>query len=205
MNPNVDRFPSQISFSFACVFTRHTLVPLSLLSIRIRRLQTILRTQFNATLDQTISNCHHICEYIYTMRCQIRRLGSYYCTPIHPSIHINLQLSLNFSTKISYGIANSAYRSLQDQNENQCICIVGENGSGKTESARIILHFLSNVHSEHTLTGKHIFHNQNSNGLQRCKSLAAYPKYDSTEIPSRPARRDSIKNAHKTHVSASLT
>lgn len=105
----------------------------------------------------------------------------------------------------SYGIANSAYRSLQDQNENQCVCIVGENGSGKTESARIILHFLSNVHSEHTLSGKQIFHNQNSTRLMRCKSLASYPKYESTESTT-PAcnrsagRRDSIKHAHKSHV-----
>lgn len=100
----------------------------------------------------------------------------------------------------SYGITNSAYRSLQDQNENQCVCILGENGSGKTESARIILHFLSNVHSNHTLSGKQIFHNQNSTRLMRCKSLASYPKYESTDIPCRSAKRDSIKNAFKSQV-----
>lgn len=129
-------------------------------------------------------------------------------THISFSLYLFLSAWLFLSDPIhlhSYGIANSAYRSLQDQNDNQCICIVGENGSGKTESARIILHFLSNVHSEHTLTGKHIFHNQNSTRLQRCKSLAAYPKYESTETPpSRPTRRDSIKNAHKSHVSTIL-
>lgn len=99
----------------------------------------------------------------------------------------------------SFGITNSAYRSLQDQNESQCMCILGENGSGKTESARIILHFLSNVHSQHTLSGKKIFHNQNSTRLMRCKSLAAYPKYESPEAPCRSGRRDSIK-FQKLHV-----
>lgn len=102
----------------------------------------------------------------------------------------------------SYGITNSAYRSLQDQNENQCVCILGENGSGKTESARIILHFLSNVHSDHTLSGKKILHNKNSTRLMRCKSLATYPKYESPEAMCRSAKRDSIKFARKLHVSS---
>lgn len=106
----------------------------------------------------------------------------------------------------SYGITNSAYRNLQDQNENQCVCILGENGSGKTESARIILHFLSNVHSDHTLSGKKILHNQNSTRLMRCKSLASYPKYELPEATiSRSGKRDSIKFARKSHVSCLTT
>lgn len=180
------------------MFNRHTLVPFLLLSTRIRRSQTILRKQFKATQDQIISNYHRICEYTYILQCchSFRFLSLPLCL-LMPVCLFLLRIHI-----LSYGIANSAYRSLQDQNENQCICIVGENGSGKTESARIILHFLSNVHSEHTLTGKHIFHNQNSTRLQRCKSLAAYPKYESTDTPpSQPTRRDSIKNAHKSHVS----
>lgn len=114
-------------------------------------------------------------------------------------------LELTFNKKIfinfSYGLSQHAYRSLLDQNENQCVCILGENGSGKTESARIILHFLSNVHSDHTLSGKKIFHNQNSTRLMRCKSLASYPKYESPELQSRSGKRDSIKYARKTNVS----
>lgn len=107
------------------------------------------------------------------------------------------KIFINFS----YGLSQHAYRSLLDQNENQCVCILGENGSGKTESARIILHFLSNVHSDHTLSGKKIFHNQNSTRLMRCKSLASYPKYESPELQSRSGKRDSIKYARKTNVS----
>lgn len=115
-------------------------------------------------------------------------------------------LKLTFNKKkifinFSYGLSQHAYRSLLDQNENQCVCILGENGSGKTESARIILHFLSNVHSDHTLSGKKIFHNQNSTRLMRCKSLASYPKYESPELQSRSGKRDSIKYARKTNVS----
>ncbi|XP_055322935.1 unconventional myosin-Ia [Sitodiplosis mosellana] len=100
-----------------------------------------------------------------------------------------------------YGITNSAYRSLQDQNENQCVCVLGENGSGKTESARIILHFLSNVHSDHTLSGRKILQNQNSTRLMRCKSLASYPKYESPEAVCHSGKRDSIKFARKSHKS----
>lgn len=102
----------------------------------------------------------------------------------------------------SYGVTNLAYRSLQDQNENQCICILGENGSGKTETARIILHFLSNVHSEQTLRSRKIFHNQGSARLQRCKSLVSYPKYEPhEEAHCRPEKRSAIKFARKTNVS----
>ncbi|XP_050303869.1 unconventional myosin-Ib [Anthonomus grandis grandis] len=41
-----------------------------------------------------------------------------------------------------YGVAESAYRSLTDKGENQCIIVTGESGSGKTEAARIVLQFL---------------------------------------------------------------
>ncbi|XP_066141982.1 unconventional myosin-Ib isoform X1 [Euwallacea fornicatus] len=41
-----------------------------------------------------------------------------------------------------YGVAESAYRWLNDKSENQCIIVTGESGSGKTESARVVLQFL---------------------------------------------------------------
>lgn len=44
-----------------------------------------------------------------------------------------------------YAIAGSAYRFLRDRNEDQCIVLSGESGSGKTEAARIILQFLTLV------------------------------------------------------------
>ncbi|XP_017783623.1 PREDICTED: unconventional myosin-Ib isoform X2 [Nicrophorus vespilloides] len=46
-----------------------------------------------------------------------------------------------------YAVAASAYRWLNDRNEDQCIIITGESGAGKTEAARIILQFLVLVSS----------------------------------------------------------
>lgn len=42
-----------------------------------------------------------------------------------------------------YAIAGTAYKFLRDRNEDQCIIISGESGSGKTEAAKIILQFLT--------------------------------------------------------------
>lgn len=46
---------------------------------------------------------------------------------------------------IRYGIANSSYQWLLDHNEDQCIILSGESNSGKTESCRLIVHFLTHV------------------------------------------------------------
>ncbi|KAK6644338.1 hypothetical protein RUM43_000605 [Polyplax serrata] len=42
-----------------------------------------------------------------------------------------------------YAIAGTAYKFLRDRNEDQCIILTGESGSGKTEAAKILLKFLS--------------------------------------------------------------
>ncbi|CAG9766650.1 unnamed protein product [Ceutorhynchus assimilis] len=47
-----------------------------------------------------------------------------------------------------YGVAESAYRWLNDKSENQCIIVTGESGAGKTEAARIVLQFLVLVSGE---------------------------------------------------------
>lgn len=82
----------------------------------------------------------------------------------------------------SYGLTNLAYRSLLDQNENQCICVLGEKSSGKTESVRLILHFLTNSSVEN-VASKSNQHNTNAATLMRCKSLASYPS-PSHELPT---------------------
>lgn len=41
-----------------------------------------------------------------------------------------------------YAIAGTAYRWLNDRNEDQCLIVSGESGSGKTEAARIVLQFI---------------------------------------------------------------
>jgi len=44
-----------------------------------------------------------------------------------------------------YGVAESAYRSMKTFQEDQCILITGESGSGKTESSKIIMQYISAV------------------------------------------------------------
>ncbi|XP_039290294.1 unconventional myosin-Ia isoform X3 [Nilaparvata lugens] len=42
-----------------------------------------------------------------------------------------------------YAVAGSAFRWLRDRNEDQCVVVSGESGSGKTEAAKMVLHFVS--------------------------------------------------------------
>lgn len=42
-----------------------------------------------------------------------------------------------------YAVAGTAFRFLRDRNEDQCIILSGESGSGKTEASKIILQFLT--------------------------------------------------------------
>lgn len=46
---------------------------------------------------------------------------------------------------ISYGLTNGAYQWLLDHNEDQCVILAGHSNSGKTETARLIVHFLTQV------------------------------------------------------------
>lgn len=81
----------------------------------------------------------------------------------------------------SFGLANLAYRNLIDQNEDQCICILGEKGSGKTESLRIILHFLTHLRESGTRRQQ-----ERGTKLTRCKSLASYrDQKNGAESPDR--------------------
>lgn len=85
--------------------------------------------------------------------------------------------------KKSFGLASLAYRNLIDQNEDQCICILGEKGAGKTESLRIILHFLT--HLKDNNNAKRQQHEKGTK-LTRCKSLASYRDHkNSYESPDR--------------------
>lgn len=125
-------------------------------------------------LNRIISNCHHTCEWKAA------------------TFSFNSQLNVCHFVFFSYGIANLAYRNLQDFNESQCICLLGEKGSGKTESARIILHFLSNVNLKPKLCAE-----QCSTKLLRCKSLASYPKFEFCDSEFKPERKRSIKYIRK--------
>lgn len=78
------------------------------------------------------------------------------------------------SCRFRYGLTNLAYQALQDQNEHQCICVLGESSAGKTETARMVAHFVSQVSkNRYVQTNKTTPENIN---IMRCKSLADYPK-----------------------------
>uniref|UniRef100_UPI00358E79B1 unconventional myosin-Ib-like isoform X3 n=1 Tax=Myxine glutinosa TaxID=7769 RepID=UPI00358E79B1 len=44
-----------------------------------------------------------------------------------------------------YAITDEAYRSLRDQDKNQCILITGESGAGKTEASKLIMSYIAAV------------------------------------------------------------
>eukprot|EP01095_Lingulamoeba_sp_RSL-Kostka_P006267 TRINITY_DN195_c0_g1_i1.p1 TRINITY_DN195_c0_g1~~TRINITY_DN195_c0_g1_i1.p1 ORF type:complete len:1110 (+),score=492.52 TRINITY_DN195_c0_g1_i1:3702-7031(+) len=44
-----------------------------------------------------------------------------------------------------YGLAEGAYRNMVMENENQCILITGESGAGKTEAAKKVMEYISEV------------------------------------------------------------
>jgi myosin I len=74
-------------------------------------------------------------------------------------------------------LTNSVYKSLQDNNEEQVIIMLGESGAGKTENCRMIVKFLSKI------SGRFIQRQRSSNSIASYKSLpnstSSTPKHKS--------------------------
>ncbi|XP_055047421.2 unconventional myosin-XV [Misgurnus anguillicaudatus] len=51
-----------------------------------------------------------------------------------------------------FAIANASYTKMMDAKENQCIIISGESGSGKTETTKLILRYLTAIHHKQNVT-----------------------------------------------------
>lgn len=67
-------------------------------------------------------------------------------------------------------MTNNVYKSLQDNNEDQCIIMLGESSSGKTENCRMIIRFLSRI------SGKFLPSLQRQRSSNSIASLKSSPK-----------------------------
>ncbi|KAI5621188.1 unconventional myosin-Ib isoform X2 [Silurus asotus] len=49
------------------------------------------------------------------------------------------------ASPLNYALADEAYRSLRDQDKDQCILITGESGAGKTEASKLVMSYVAAV------------------------------------------------------------
>jgi myosin I len=100
-------------------------------------------------------------------------------------------LSENFKWKFaelllrcSYSLTNSVYKSLQDNNEEQCIIMLGESGAGKTENSRMIVKFLSRISGKFLPLERQRSSNSLPNYKSSSNSLTTTPKHKRSELNS---------------------
>ncbi|XP_044315135.1 unconventional myosin-Ia isoform X2 [Drosophila rhopaloa] len=122
----------------------------------------------NLSEDSFINNIHqrykrdHIYTYIGT---SVVALNPYH----HISEH-SLDNVRNYGDKgifqlppHIYGLTNLAYQSLKDQSEDQCVLLTGESGSGKTETFKMIVNFLTHIQDRsHCPTTPNVLRKQSS-------------------------------------------
>ncbi|GLH09492.1 Uncharacterized protein GBIM_14591 [Gryllus bimaculatus] len=93
-------------------------------------------------------------DLIYTYIGQVLvSVNPYKPLPIYTAEAVKQYRGLHFyeAAPHIYAIADTAYRSLTDENRPQCILISGESGSGKTEASKKVLEFVAEA-SGHTST-----------------------------------------------------
>lgn len=66
---------------------------------------------------------------------------------LYSKAHINEYKGRNFYELPPhiYALTDSAYRSMKDENKDQCIIISGESGAGKTEASKVIMQYIADV------------------------------------------------------------
>mmetsp|Transcript_2526 Transcript_2526/g.4171 ORF Transcript_2526/g.4171 Transcript_2526/m.4171 type:complete len:743 (-) Transcript_2526:166-2394(-) len=70
----------------------------------------------------------------------------YRVLPIYGPDHVRMyQTSMADAQPHVYGLAERAYRAMLEMNKPQAVIISGESGAGKTESAKLFLHYVSSV------------------------------------------------------------
>jgi len=75
---------------------------------------------------------------------------------IYGDVHVKKykSASLSDTSPHIYGLAERAYRRMKDDKKAQAVIISGESGAGKTESAKLILHYVSSVSGSSQLSSK---------------------------------------------------
>jgi myosin I len=111
-----------------------------------------------------------------------------------------------------YSLTNNVYKSLQDNNEDQCIIVLGESGSGKTENCRMVIKFLSRMSGKHfplplqrqrsssSLTSNKSTPNSASSTPKHNKSLSATPVLHHHEKSTSCIRTESARNKKSSRV-----
>lgn len=85
-----------------------------------------------------------------------------------------------FSFAFRYSLTNSVYKSLQDNNEDQCIIMLGESGAGKTENCRMIIKFLSKISGRLISLQRQRSSNSIASFISSPNSCSSTPKHKSS-------------------------
>lgn len=100
----------------------------------------------------------------------------------------------------SYGLANLVYRSLIDQSEDQSIVFLGEGGSGKTESYKTIINYLTHIQEPKKTKSKyHVEVNRRRNSTS-CTAAIGTPRRPSPTPSAHPACNSLLPGDRSSYV-----
>lgn len=91
-----------------------------------------------------------------------------------------------------YSLTNNVYKSLQDNNEDQCIVMLGESSSGKTENCRMIIRFLSKISGRFIPLQRQRSSNSIASFKSSPKSSCSTPKHNNNNKSSASTLQHSV-------------